>query len=538
MGNRVRIVFTDSNGQDISNIICNKPDWESNVIKDKGDVVKIIQANKMNLKNGRAAYQLKEWEVVRKTGASASAASSNNNNNQSALLSPMKKAKIGGGDDSSATSGNFTKLANLNPYSSVWEIEVTLLKLDPVREFKSGTGKLQNLSVMDDTGTMRMTLWNDDVDKYGPSFKPQTVYRISNCNIKPADKRYNKTGMDYELHSKNGMIVSESNKKAAAISYNFIENLKAITDIEVNSMVDICGIVQNVSQIREVNTNYGPRSVMDFTLVDDSNTSVRCSLWGDTAKTFKGELGDAVELKGAKIGEWNGKQLGTTGDTVITVRTIQDCENSECNTKTTSLLNWAKNTDLSTLTIESLTQTRDGGSGGGSKGMNLKDLSTVETMNLESGPQFIDILATVVLYNRKENTFYVADPETNKKLNEVDGQWTRADGTVCNEPKVRLLVNSIKVADQSGEEWVTAFNDQAEVLLNCKGDELKELLDTQGQEAVDEVFMKAQNSQFFMTLKCREEMYQDTPKKKLTIMRVAEVDYQQYAEYQIKDFEN
>jgi len=137
---------------------------------------------------------------------------------------------------------------------------------------------------------------------------------------------------------------------------------------------------------------------------------------------------------------------------------------------------------------------------------------------------------------KKENTFYVADPETNKKLNEVDGQWTRADGTVCNEPKVRLLVNSIKVADQSGEEWVTAFNDQAEILLNCKGDEMKELLDTQGQEAVDEIFMKAQNSQFFMTLKCREEMYQDAPRKKMTIIRVAEVDYQQFAEYQLKEF--
>ena len=73
MGNRIRIVFTDSNGSDISNIICNRLDWEKNVIKEKGDTVKILVANKINLKNGRAAYQLKDWEVVRSNSGSASA---------------------------------------------------------------------------------------------------------------------------------------------------------------------------------------------------------------------------------------------------------------------------------------------------------------------------------------------------------------------------------------------------------------------------------------------------------------------------------
>ena len=74
--------------------------------------------------------------------------------NTSALMSPMRKAKIGSEDSSGAS---ITKLSNLNPYSSVWEIEVTVLKIDPIREFKNGTGKLQNLTVCDDSGTI---LWD------------------------------------------------------------------------------------------------------------------------------------------------------------------------------------------------------------------------------------------------------------------------------------------------------------------------------------------------------------------------------------------
>ena len=114
--------------------------------------MKILVANKINLKNGRAAYQLKDWEVVRSNSGSASA-TSGSAGNTSALMSPMRKAKIGS-DDSSG--GSITKLSNLNPYSSVWEIEVTVLKIDPIREFKNGTGKLQNLTVCDDSGTI---LW-------------------------------------------------------------------------------------------------------------------------------------------------------------------------------------------------------------------------------------------------------------------------------------------------------------------------------------------------------------------------------------------
>jgi len=458
--------------------------------------------------------------------------------NTSALMSPMRKAKIGSEDSSGAS---ITKLSNLNPYSSVWEIEVTVLKIDPIREFKNGTGKLQNLTVCDDSGTMRMTLWNLDVDKYGDQFQPQTVYRIANANIKPADKRYNKTGMDYELHSKGGMTVCESTKKAAAIKYNFLENLNEITKTEVGSMVDVCGIIQQVSDCREVELRaYNTRKfVRDFSIVDDSNTSVKVTLWGSDAEKFRGNQGDAIEIKGAKINEYNGKNLGTSGDSLMTIKTIHDCENGgECHAKTQNLLNWSKNTDISSVKFESLAQGVGGAGSGGAGFMNLKPLSTVDTMNLDNGQQFLDILATVVLYNKKENCYYMADPETNKKLNEQDGQWHRADGTHCENPTCRLLVNSIKIADQTGEVWTNAFNDQAEILLNCKGHELMEMQQTQGQEAVDDIFLKAQNQQFFMKMKVKEEIYQDVPRKRVTIVKVAEVDHRQLADLYIKDMMN
>ncbi len=56
-----------------------------------------------------------------------------------------------------------------------------IIDKQPVREFNTerSSGKVQNLVLADDTGRIRMSLWNDEIDKY--DFDTGTVVKLVNC---------------------------------------------------------------------------------------------------------------------------------------------------------------------------------------------------------------------------------------------------------------------------------------------------------------------------------------------------------------------
>lgn len=56
-----------------------------------------------------------------------------------------------------------------------------IIDKQPIREFRTenGTGRVQNIILADDTGRIRMSLWNDEIDKM--SFEIGSVVKLINC---------------------------------------------------------------------------------------------------------------------------------------------------------------------------------------------------------------------------------------------------------------------------------------------------------------------------------------------------------------------
>jgi replication factor A1 len=78
--------------------------------------------------------------------------------------------------------------------------------------------------------------------------------------------------------------------------------------------INIKAKVASISQPRAVQTKYGPNTVADVTLEDESG-KITLTLWGKQISSVK--QGDAVEVKGAYIKEWNGELqigVGKTGE--------------------------------------------------------------------------------------------------------------------------------------------------------------------------------------------------------------------------------
>ncbi len=82
------------------------------------------------------------------------------------------------------------KIADLKDREEV-SVVVKVNKIQDVREFKKrtgGSGRVRNVGIEDETGTCRLTLWDDDVDlPEGMDIQVGTQLRLTDCFTKQTD---------------------------------------------------------------------------------------------------------------------------------------------------------------------------------------------------------------------------------------------------------------------------------------------------------------------------------------------------------------
>lgn len=497
----------DGNGVEIGNVISAKESFQSYHYT-PGTVLEIIQAKLLNLKNGRPAYMVKTFRKI----------DTKQDNN------PQKKPTVLG--VSSTQSGKCSKLTQITPYANNWEVEVLLASKQPVREWNNakGSGKIQTLIIQDESGKMQLKLWKTDCDKFA-FMQEGRVYRVQGCQLKPADKKWNKTGTDYEMHSNQSTVITESVAKID-VQYKFVK-LKDIADQATDSVIDCVAIINEVDEAREITFQASQRTSYrrNFTVVDDSGVAVRVTLWGKTAEDFAGQPGMAVEMSGAVVREWQSvKNLNANGDTSMRIRDQMD---EMARQETVGLFNWW-NSGGSSQKFEG--QVAAGG--GDSKAQNFATIRTLnECFELGTGEQadYCDVRIWTTFFNKKENCWYRADPDTNKKaIENGDGSFSTVDGKQLDRASYRMLLSSIKISDTVAETWANCFHEQGEILL---GRSIEEIVQAQEDGRTDETFASATFKEWLVRLKIKEEYYQDTPRKKYTIVKCAPVNHEEYCKY-------
>lgn len=65
------------------------------------------------------------------------------------------------------------KISELKTRQGKIEIEVEVVSIDPPREFNKfgNVGRVANAIIKDDSGEMKLTLWNDEIDKVKPGIR-------------------------------------------------------------------------------------------------------------------------------------------------------------------------------------------------------------------------------------------------------------------------------------------------------------------------------------------------------------------------------
>ncbi|KAG0684537.1 Replication factor A protein 1 [Pichia californica] len=378
-----------------------------------------------------------------------------------------------------------TTIDQLSPYQSVWSIKARVSYKGDMRTWTNsrGNGKLFSVHLMDETGEIKATAFNQVAEKFFDIFQENSVYYISKCSLQQAKKQFSNLSNDYEINlDKDSLILPcIDDSDIPKLNFDFI-NLKNIQNLENNSIIDVIGIIKEIGELKQINSKATgkPYDRRDITIVDQSQIAVNIGLWNKSARDFNLNNGTPVAFKGCKVNDFNGKQLSLIPSAVImsnpdlpeAYKLKGWYDNEGSNENFINLRNNSSNNNNNDLiSIDSIL-----------KRISIKDANDSK-LGFNENPDYFTIKATVT-YIKTENFSYPACCSTDcskKVIQQTNHSWRCEKCSLeFPEPDYRYIL-TCSVVDETGQMWLNLFNNEGITLIGCDAKTLiekKQDLDT------------------------------------------------------------
>ena len=284
--------------------------------------------------------------------------------------------------------------------------------------------------------------------------------------------------------------------------FNFtsIGNLQSI---EKDAVIDTIGILKEVAEVSEIisKTTQKPYHKRELTLVDNTNFSVRLTIWGNGAQSFEAPLESVVAFKGVKVSDFGGRSLSLLSSGTMSI----DPDIDEAH----MLKGWyeaqGRNDNFTSHAAA-------GGSMGAAGGRQEATKSIIrikeENLGMTDTADYFSTKATII-YVKQENVAYPAclSEGCNKKVVESDSGVWRCEKCDKNHdrPEWRYIM-SVNVADHTGQIWLSCFDDVGRMIMNMAADKLVELKN-EGNDK--DAFQDATYQTFIFRCRAKMDTYQD-----------------------------
>lgn len=391
----------------------------------------------------------------------------------------------------SSAHANLYPIEALSPYSHKWTIKARCTNKGEIKTWHNqrGEGKLFSVNLLDDSGEIRATGFNDQCDQLYELFQEGSVYYISSpCRVQMAKKQFSNVNNDYELTFERETVVekAEVQDDVPQVRFNFTK-LGDLESVEKDTTVDVVGILREVGEVNQITskTTSKPYDKRELTLVDDSGYSVRLTIWGKTAAAFDTNPESVVAFKGVKVSDFGGRSLSLLSSGSMSVN--PDMPESH------NLRGWydhqGQNSHFST---------HQNVQGTVAPGQSRKDENKTiaaikeEGLGMSEQADWFNLKAAIQ-YIKQENFCYPActSEGCNKKVTELEpGQWRCERCNVNHDkPKYRYIM-SVNVSDHTGQMWLSCFDEVGIMIMGMTADELMEHKEAD-EKKVSDIFSEA-----------------------------------------------
>lgn len=423
-------------------------------------------------------------------------------------------------------------IEQLSPYQNVWTIKARVSFKGDIKTWHNqrGDGKLLNVNFLDTSGEIRATAFNDMADKLNEKLQEGKVYYVSKARLQPAKPQFSNLSHPYELSMDRETVIEEcyDESNVPKTHFDFIK-LSTIQNQENNSSVDVVGIIQTVNPHFELTSRAGKKfDRRDISIVDDSGYSISVGLWNQQALEFNLPEGSVVAFKGVRVTDFGGKSLSMG----FTSTMIPNPEIPEAY----SLKGWFDTTGHN-ANFASLKQ--DPGMGASTSNL-MKFISqritiaTAQEQNLGRNDKgdFFSVRAAVS-FLKVDNFAYPAcnkDSCNKKVISQPDDTWRCEKCDSNNESPDWRYMLTISVIDETGQMWLTLFNDQARELLEVDAGTLVGLKENDSNEFT-RITQSIQMNQYDFRVRAREDTYNDQTRIRYTVSNIHKLNYKAEADF-------
>ncbi|KAI0182903.1 replication factor-a protein 1 [Xylaria flabelliformis] len=432
----------------------------------------------------------------------------------------------GGGRTAAAsnTRGNVVvyPIESITPYAHKWTIKARVTSKSDIKTWHkaSGEGKLFSVNLLDESGEIKATGFNEQCDAFYELLQEGQVYYISTCKVNLAKKQFSNLPNDYELAFERETIIEKAEDQSSVpqVRFNFI-SISDLQSVEKDATVDVVGVLKDVGDVSQITAKSTgkPYDKRELTLVDDSQFSVRLTIWGKTATTFSAQPESVVAFKGVKVSDFGGRSLSLLASGTMALdpdieeaHRLKGWYDSQGRTD-----NFSSHNNMSTMGTATGRQDQS------------KCISQVKDENLGmENADYFSLMATIV-YIKQENFAYPAcsSEGCNKKVvDQGDGTW-RCEKCNVNHPRPQYrYIMSVNVNDHTGQLWLSCFDDVGRVVMGMSADELMEIKEND-EDRVPGIFEAANCTKLNFRCRAKMDMYGENQRVRYQVMSASQLDY-------------